>query len=136
MLQARSELHTRVESHNQSYKATLKVNHKARILIIVFDILIFLLDKNRSLSACEFAGDLDLNQWNRWKSACKSIVTDVLYLPIKCQSCHHIETSQLICRASQLTGFYMMATLAFNELRITANFLESFIFKWKNDLGA
>ena len=29
-----------------------------------------------------------------------------------------IETSQLICRATQLTGFYMMATLAFNELTI------------------
>ena len=28
----------------------------------------------------------------------------------KRQSCHHIETSQL-------TGFHMMATLAFNELR-------------------
>ena len=27
-----------------------------------------------------------------------------------------IETSQLICRANQLTDFYMMATLAFNEL--------------------
>ena len=34
----------------------------------------------------------------------------------KCQSCHHIETSQLIYSANQLTGFYMMATLAFNEL--------------------
>ena len=32
------------------------------------------------------------------------------------QSCHHIETSQLICRANQLTGFYMMVTYAFNEL--------------------
>ena len=29
-------------------------------------------------------------------------------------SCHHIETSQLICPANQLAGFYMMATLAFN----------------------
>ena len=29
-----------------------------------------------------------------------------------------IETSQLICRANQLTGFYMMATLAFNELNM------------------
>ena len=37
---------------------------------------------------------------------------------IKCQSCHHIETSHLICRANQLTGFYMMATLAFNELML------------------
>ena len=35
---------------------------------------------------------------------------------IKRQSCHHIETSQLICSANQMTGFYMMATLAFNEL--------------------
>ena len=35
---------------------------------------------------------------------------------MKHQICHHIETSQLICKASQLTGFYMMATLAFNEL--------------------
>ena len=29
----------------------------------------------------------------------------------------HIETSQLICTADQLTGFYMRATLAFNGLR-------------------
>ena len=36
---------------------------------------------------------------------------------IKRQSCHHIETSQLSCKANQLTGFYMMATLAFNELK-------------------
>ena len=35
---------------------------------------------------------------------------------IKHQSCHHIETSQLICSVNQLTGFYMIATLAFNEL--------------------
>ena len=27
-----------------------------------------------------------------------------------------IDTSQLICRVSQLTGFYVMATLACNEL--------------------
>ena len=27
-----------------------------------------------------------------------------------------METSQLICSANQMTGFYMMATLAFNEL--------------------
>ena len=36
--------------------------------------------------------------------------------PIKCQCCPHIETSQLICTANQLTGFYMRATLAFNGL--------------------
>ena len=37
-------------------------------------------------------------------------------LIIKQQSYHHTETSQLICSANQLTGFYMMATLALNEL--------------------
>ena len=35
---------------------------------------------------------------------------------VKRQSCHHTETSQLTCRANQLTGFYMMATLVFNGL--------------------
>ena len=32
-------------------------------------------------------------------------------------SCRHIETSQFIDSANQLTGFYMMTTLAFNELK-------------------
>ena len=32
------------------------------------------------------------------------------------QSCRHIETSHLICKANQLTGFCMMGTLAFNKL--------------------
>ena len=41
---------------------------------------------------------------------------------MKCQSCHHIETSQLIPKANQLTGFYMMATLALNELKLFTNF--------------
>ena len=36
---------------------------------------------------------------------------------IKCQCCPHIETSQLIYSANQLTGFYMRATLALNGLK-------------------
>ena len=40
---------------------------------------------------------------------------------IKRQSYHHIETSQLICSADQLTGFYIMTALAFNELNIQLN---------------
>ena len=36
--------------------------------------------------------------------------------PIKCQCSPHIETSQLICFANQLTGCYMRATLALNGL--------------------
>ena len=40
--------------------------------------------------------------------------------PIKCQCCPHIETSQLICTANQLTGFYMRATLALNGLNLVA----------------
>ena len=39
-----------------------------------------------------------------------------MFKPIKCQCCPHIETSQLIYKANQLTGFYMKATLAFNGL--------------------
>ena len=35
---------------------------------------------------------------------------------IKHESCHNLETSQMICKANQLTGSYMKATLAFNEL--------------------
>ena len=38
------------------------------------------------------------------------------FYPIQCQCCPHIETSQLICTANQLIGFYMRATLAFNGL--------------------
>ena len=36
---------------------------------------------------------------------------------IELQICCYMKTSQLICRANQLTGFYIMTTLAFNELR-------------------
>ena len=31
---------------------------------------------------------------------------------IKHKTCHHIETSQLICLADQLTGFYKIETFA------------------------
>ena len=34
---------------------------------------------------------------------------------IKRQSCHHIDTSQMIYKANQLAGFQTMPTLAFNE---------------------
>ena len=37
-----------------------------------------------------------------------------------CQGCPHIETSQLICTANQLTGFYMRATLAITRLILKA----------------
>ena len=42
---------------------------------------------------------------------------------VKRHSCHHIETSQLTCSANQLTGFYMMVTLVFNELIMILNFV-------------
>ena len=40
---------------------------------------------------------------------------EIFYKLIKRQSCHHIETIQLICSANQLSGFYI-GTLVFNEL--------------------
>ena len=50
------------------------------------------------------------------------------YKLIKHQSSHHAETSQLICRGNQLNGFYMVVTLAFNQLMA----LNGFINKIKN----
>ena len=44
------------------------------------------------------------------------------------QCCPHIETSQLICLANQLTDCYMRATLAFNGLKlIKESFWRAFI---------
>ena len=40
----------------------------------------------------------------------------------------HAETSQLIYKASQLTGFYMRATLALNGLNYTAETSETYPF--------
>ena len=42
--------------------------------------------------------------------------------PIKWQRCPHVETSQLICYAKQLIGFYMRVTLALNGLNIKYQF--------------
>ena len=39
---------------------------------------------------------------------------------IKRQICDHTETRHLICRANQLTCFYLMATLALSELILQA----------------
>ena len=40
----------------------------------------------------------------------------VFLLPFNDQCSHHIETSQLICSANQLTGFYMMGALVYKVL--------------------
>ena len=39
-----------------------------------------------------------------------------------CPGYPHIETSQLICFANQMTGFYMRATLTLNGLTISAKY--------------
>ena len=36
---------------------------------------------------------------------------------MKDQGCDHVEASQLICRANQLNGLYLVTALAFNEIR-------------------
>ena len=45
-----------------------------------------------------------------------------------CPGYPHIETSQLICFANQMTGFYMRATLTLNGLTISAKY--SIIHVW------
>ena len=52
-----------------------------------------------------------------------------LFKPSKYQCCPHIETSQLICCANQLTGFYMRATLALNELNFQWDSLSRYLHK-------
>ena len=42
------------------------------------------------------------------------------HLPFNDQCSHHIETSQLICSANQLTGFCMIGALVFKRLTGTA----------------
>ena len=37
---------------------------------------------------------------------------------------YHIETSQFICTANQLTDSYLMGTLVFNGLKTPQNFVE------------
>ena len=57
-----------------------------------------------------------------FKNKCNDAFTKALILialTYKRRIYYHIETSQLICSANQLTGFYMMATLAFNQLKTT-----------------
>ena len=51
------------------------------------------------------------------------LMTLSYYELIKSQSCHHIETSQLI--DLQSSGFYMTRTLAFNELATTSRQFKS-----------
>ena len=46
--------------------------------------------------------------WIRFWCSC---MTAKLHQPFNDQCSHHIETIQLICRANQLTDFYMMSTL-------------------------
>ena len=41
-----------------------------------------------------------------------------------------METSQLICSANQLTGFYIIAILVFNELILEVRFRKCFKY-WK-----
>ena len=45
--------------------------------------------------------------------------------PFNGQCSHYIETSQLICIANQLTGFYMMGTLAVKGLMISDNLFQT-----------
>ena len=63
------------------------------------------------------------NELGFTKTKHTSKIKDIVYVnksdcfkPIKCQCCPYIETSQFICCANELTGFYMRVTLALNEL--------------------
>ena len=60
-----------------------------------------------------------------------STVATIYLKPNKRQSCHHIETSPLIWRENQLTGFYLKTTLVLHELIcITAGSWSIGSFSW------
>ena len=48
-----------------------------------------------------------------WK---KNLLTPIVSKLFNARRSHHIETSQMICSANQLTGFYMMGTLVVKNL--------------------
>ena len=81
-----------------------------------------------------FEGKKNYQDLNLRKNTNESCFHQLIPYFIKHQSCHHIETSQLICSANQLTGVCRIATLAFNELNTS---WWSFIFshcKTKNKM--
>ena len=57
---------------------------------------------------------------NLFYETIKLVPQGIYIWPIKCQCCPPIESSQLICTANHLTGFYRRATLnGLNELQQT-----------------
>ena len=49
---------------------------------------------------------------------------------LKCQYSPHIETSQLICCANQLNGFFTKAPLALDGLRTVSDFYYYWLFNF------
>ena len=51
------------------------------------------------------------------KRICSESIVKIQHYPINNNQCfNHIRASQLICKANQFTGFYMMETLVINRL--------------------
>ena len=70
-----------------------------------------------------FSGEGLYETRNNRQKDCKlhfpgNALQDTFPEPIKRQCCPHIETSQLISTANQMTGLHMRATLVFNGLII------------------
>ena len=80
----------------------------------------------RSCESCEISKNTFFTEHLRWLftklKAFYQIFHKLLPLPIKCQCCPYVETSQLICCANELTGFYMRVTLALKGFTETLNF--------------
>ena len=98
-----------------------RINETARIFVKPSKDLYEDLQRCLLLQDCKSSIFKDLQFVHHKKEAAfifkKSLKDCKGFKPIKCQCCPHIETSQLICCANQLTGFYMRATLIFNGLK-------------------
>ena len=58
-----------------------------------------------------------------WVEAIIYLLYDLHDCTFNDQCSHHKETSQLICSANQLTGFYMMETLVVKRLILERKFV-------------
>ena len=69
---------------------------------------------------CQVTSMLSVAKWWAVTWMIKIYILHLKHFNDQCS--HHIETSQLICSANQLIGFYMMGTLAVKGFKLCQNF--------------
>ena len=96
--------------------------HSFRILWLYFVFIsqwIFLIASSRPITKLfDYEGHKKESYW-REKDLVTWVYIKAVLNPLTTGVSHHIETNQLICRANQLTGFYMMGNISRQCVNIT-----------------